>query len=319
MPQLTQRHLVLAQLIIYSVLILALAPWLAQTYGSTLTIVAIVASVLFGCLSYAYWRGWEQARYMAVVILLLVSLGGMPVDDQRLTLPLLIVPLLTLILAGPAWVVAVSLIQIIGLALKNYFVSSGQFQGAYGLPTDYLIYVMAIVAMVLSRLMLDTALREAQANARQASEARDRAEAHAADLARQTADLARKNDEQSRLLELVSSLETPAVALADGVLLAPIVGNLDSRRAAALTSRLLNEVSTRRTRHVVLDIAGVAHVDTEVAQALYRAVQALRLLGCEVTITGISAPVAASLTHLGIGLSDVRVARSPQEVLNGAK
>jgi anti-anti-sigma regulatory factor len=99
------------------------------------------------------------------------------------------------------------------------------------------------------------------------------------------------------------------------VVLAPVVGHLDSRRAKALTARLLQEVSEQRAQLVVIDIAGVSAVDTEVAQALLRASQAVRLLGCRVIITGISASIATTLTHIGINLGEVATARTPQEAL----
>ncbi|MCS6840852.1 MAG: hypothetical protein NZ699_11315 [Roseiflexus sp.] len=41
------------------------------------------------------------------------------------------------------------------------------------------------------------------------------------------------------MLQLISDLETPAITIADGVLLAPVVGRLDARRAQALNQRLL--------------------------------------------------------------------------------
>jgi anti-anti-sigma factor len=116
----------------------------------------------------------------------------------------------------------------------------------------------------------------------------------------------------------VATLETPAVALAEGVLLAPVVGHLDSRRAERLTERLLREVGESRARLVVLDIAGVPAVDSAVAGALLRAVQAVRLLGCDVTITGISASIATTMTQLGISMAGVRTARTPQEALKQA-
>jgi len=41
----------------------------------------------------------------------------------------------------------------------------------------------------------------------------------------------------------------------------------------------------------------------------------VRLLGCAVVLTGITASVATTLTHLGIALGDVQTLRSPQDVL----
>ena len=121
--------------------------------------------------------------------------------------------------------------------------------------------------------------------------------------------------QQQQLLGLVTTLETPVVVLAEGVLLAPVVGRLDSQRAAALTARLLTAASGRRARLVVLDIAGVSAIDADVARALLQSVRALRLLGCAVTVTGISAEVAMSFTRLSISLGDVATAQSPQEAL----
>jgi anti-anti-sigma regulatory factor len=99
------------------------------------------------------------------------------------------------------------------------------------------------------------------------------------------------------------------------VLLAPIVGVIDSRRAQALTERLLTDAQYQQADTVILDLAGVALVDTQVAQALMQTTQALRLLGCGVVITGISAEIATTLTRLDFDLRGIRMARSPQEVL----
>jgi anti-anti-sigma regulatory factor len=122
-------------------------------------------------------------------------------------------------------------------------------------------------------------------------------------------------EQQRRLLDLISVLETPTLTLAEGVLVAPIVGHVDSARAKTLTERLLQQVARQRTRMVVLDIAGVTVLDTRVAQALLQTVQSIRLLGCDVAISGISASVALTLIQLNITLEGVTTVRSPQEAL----
>src|SRR5262249_601712 len=95
----------------------------------------------------------------------------------------------------------------------------------------------------------------------------------------------------------------------------PIVGHIDARRAEVLTNRLLQDVSTQRARLVVLDISGVTVMDTSIARALMNTTQAIRLLGCDVTLSGISAAIAITLIHLGINLDGITTARSPQEAL----
>ncbi len=121
---------------------------------------------------------------------------------------------------------------------------------------------------------------------------------------------------ERELLNLVSALETPVVSLAEGIMLAPIVGHIDSRRADMLRSHLLNAVHANRTKLMILDITGVTTIDTSVAQALMMTIQALRLLGCRVVVSGISATVAMTLTHLGIDMSAVETVRSPAEALD---
>jgi anti-anti-sigma regulatory factor len=189
-------------------------------------------------------------------------------------------------LANPALIttIAINAIVVIGIACLSYF----------GAATT------------------NQALRATEANAGQATHAQARAEAQARELELQTAAL---EEAEQRQRDLVATLETPTVVIADGVLLAPIIGIIDSRRAQRVTTRLLDDITAQRVRSLIMDISGVSLIDTGVAQALVHTIQAVRLLGCEVTITGISATVAATITQLGIDLDSVRIARSPQDVL----
>ncbi len=274
------------------------APIYGLTLGSLL--------MLFG-----FWHGIDQVRHAVVVLVALLTgfgINGVFLTDYA-SLVIVLPPVLALVLTSPAWVVSSATATILILAARS------GFTGVYANPLTLVVYAMLVGGLILARLVTEDALHSVEEQARRAEAARAQSEANAAEVAQKAAELERQNEEQRRLLDLVATLETPAVALAEGVLLAPIVGHLDSRRADLLTERLLHEVSTKRTRMVVIDVAGVPAVDTAVAHSLLRAVQAVRLLGCEVTITGISANVAATITQLGITLSDVKIARTPQTAL----
>lgn len=175
-----------------------------------------------------------------------------------------------------------------------------------------LILAGTAVISYLGANTIQKALDSSEASASAASQARQIAEGQTRDLAAQ-AETLRRTEQQ--LQDLVAALETPTVALAQGTLLASLVGTLDSRRVSALMQRLLQDVAAQRVRLLVLDVAGVALIDTAVAQALTNIVQALRLLGCKVVITGIAPGVALTLSHLGIDFPGIQTARSPQEVL----
>jgi len=165
------------------------------------------------------------------------------------------------------------------------------------------MYLLNRLSTLASSAIADAA--RAEANARLAEE-------RAAELERQTV---RLQETEHMLRTLIATLETPTVPLASGVLLAPIVGQLDSRRAEALVHRLLTVASAERTRLMVIDIAGVPAFDTQVAQSLLRAAQALELIGCHVALTGISPTTAQTMTTLGIRMDNIMIARSPQDIL----
>jgi len=68
---------------------------------------------------------------------------------------------------------------------------------------------------------------------------------------------------------------------------------------------LLRGIEAYRAKVVILDITGVPVVDTQVANALIRTAQSIRLLGARVLLTGIRPEVAQALVGLGIDLSDI--------------
>jgi len=115
--------------------------------------------------------------------------------------------------------------------------------------------------------------------------------------------LAAQNAEQQRLLDVISELETPVIPLGRGVLLAPLIGSLDVRRAEAACARILTNVIERRAQQVILDLTGVALTDSVAASQLLKIVQSIRLLGSEVLFTGIKGEMAQMLVQSGI---DVR-------------
>lgn len=102
--------------------------------------------------------------------------------------------------------------------------------------------------------------------------------------------------------EAIRELSTPVLQLRDRLLLLPIIGVIDTHRARLITESLLEAIRMNRARMVVMDITGVATIDSRVANHILQTVTAARLMGTKVIVTGISAPVAQSLVSLGIEL-----------------
>ncbi|MEP7187757.1 MAG: STAS domain-containing protein [Roseiflexaceae bacterium] len=103
----------------------------------------------------------------------------------------------------------------------------------------------------------------------------------------------------------LAELSTPLLMINDTTMIMPLVGTVDSRRVGQIMETLLQGVATRRASTVILDITGVAIVDTQVADAFIRASQAVSLLGAQVVLTGIRPEVAQTLVQLGVDLHSI--------------
>ena len=101
-------------------------------------------------------------------------------------------------------------------------------------------------------------------------------------------------------------LSTPIIPIGDGVVAMPLIGTIDSNRAQLVIETLLEGVAASRAKSAILDITGVQVVDTQVANALLLAAQAVNLLGAQVIITGIRPEVAQTLVGLGLDLSGIK-------------
>lgn len=112
--------------------------------------------------------------------------------------------------------------------------------------------------------------------------------------------------------EKLRELSTPLIPLTDQVVIMPLIGTIDSQRAQQIMEALLMGVAQYQSELVIIDITGVQVVDTQVAQAIVSAAQAVRLLGAKVMLTGIQPQIAQTLVHLGIDLSGIDTRSSLQ-------
>jgi rsbT co-antagonist protein RsbR len=123
----------------------------------------------------------------------------------------------------------------------------------------------------------------------------------------------------SQQQDAIRELSTPVLQVRDGLLILPIIGTIDSQRAKQLTDGLLRAIRANRARLVVMDITGVAAVDSKVANHLIQTVAAARLMGSTVLITGLSADVAQALVALGVDLGKINTMADLQSGLEEAE
>ncbi len=115
--------------------------------------------------------------------------------------------------------------------------------------------------------------------------------------------LAAKIETIERHQAAIRELSTPVIRMHDRILLLPLVGTIDSHRANQVMDSVLLKVSEAQAKVIIIDIAGVPVVDTKVADSLVKTTAAVRLLGAETILTGITAQVARTIVQLGVDIS----------------
>ena len=103
----------------------------------------------------------------------------------------------------------------------------------------------------------------------------------------------------------ILELSIPVLQVWKGILIMPLIGTIDTVRAAQMTERLLQEVAERQATAVLIDITGVAMVDSNVAMHILQTIQAVKLLGAECILTGVSPLIAQSMVTIGIPMEDI--------------
>jgi anti-anti-sigma regulatory factor/HAMP domain-containing protein len=111
--------------------------------------------------------------------------------------------------------------------------------------------------------------------------------------------------DRDQLITTVNELSSPVVPVLTGILVMPLIGVIDSRRAAIITNTVASEVARQRAHAVIIDMTGVPIVDTEVAQVLIQAAQTVRLLGAQSVLVGLRPELVQTIVGLGLDLSSL--------------
>ncbi|MEE8056594.1 MAG: STAS domain-containing protein [Pseudomonadales bacterium] len=108
---------------------------------------------------------------------------------------------------------------------------------------------------------------------------------------------------------------TPVIVLWDQILMLPIVGTVDSTRGQEMMATMLAKIQETEAKIIILDILGVATVDSGVASHLIKISKATTLMGADCIISGISPEIAQTLVQLGVELGEVATRSTLRDAL----
>jgi len=124
-------------------------------------------------------------------------------------------------------------------------------------------------------------------------------------ILRDITDKKRDQRELRRKSEEILELSTPIIKVWNKILVLPLIGMVDSKRAAIIMENALSALSEKNAKLIIFDITGVATVDTQVANHLLKTIKSIKLIGGECIITGIKPSIAQTIVHLGVDLSEI--------------
>lgn len=118
--------------------------------------------------------------------------------------------------------------------------------------------------------------------------------------------------------EALRELSTPLIPIAEDILVMPLIGAMDNRRAQQVLETLLEGVVHHSADRVILDLTGLTMIDDQIANFLVQVAKATRLLGAEITLTGVGTEVAQNLVSIGANLQDITIAATLQSSISSA-
>jgi len=99
---------------------------------------------------------------------------------------------------------------------------------------------------------------------------------------------------------LIQELSTPVIPISDAILIMPLIGAIDSGRAQQIMEAMLEAIVQHSARYLIVDISGMAVIDTTIAHHLIQAARAVQLVGARVLLVGINPEIAQTLVGLGV-------------------
>lgn len=113
-----------------------------------------------------------------------------------------------------------------------------------------------------------------------------------------------KNDVLQSQTQLIEDLNVPVIPLTDSMAILPLIGMVDTRRAKKIQIKVLEQIYQYHLKHIIIDLSGVAYLDTAVLGHLFNIVNGIRIQGCKAVLTGIRPEITNAIVELGIDLHD---------------
>jgi rsbT co-antagonist protein RsbR len=114
----------------------------------------------------------------------------------------------------------------------------------------------------------------------------------------------------------MAELSAPVVLVKEGVAVLPLIGIIDSYRAAYVMEEVVPHIAGLQLEYLITDYSGIKNIDSEIAAHLYQLGEVLQLLGIKVIVTGLRPQLAQTVVETRIDLSAIKVFANLKQALD---
>lgn len=104
--------------------------------------------------------------------------------------------------------------------------------------------------------------------------------------------------------KMVENLSAPIIPIDASISVLPLIGNIDNRRSASITEKVLMEISSKRIQTLIIDMSGVGEMEPYVIDQFLKMIDGIEMMGCKAVITGLHPVVVKKVIDLGVSFGD---------------
>lgn len=109
--------------------------------------------------------------------------------------------------------------------------------------------------------------------------------------------------------EMVEDLSVPIIPLTQTVSILPLIGAIDSFRASTIEDKVITEIGANGISTLIIDLSGVVDMEPDVIHRLTVLIDGVKMMGCEVILTGIRAEIVKLMIRLGATFTNTAITK----------
>ncbi|MEC0897908.1 PAS domain-containing protein [Bacillus velezensis] len=114
----------------------------------------------------------------------------------------------------------------------------------------------------------------------------------------------------------ITTLSTPIVPIRNGISALPLVGNLTEERFDSIVTTLTDILTASKDDYLIIDLSGLAEVNEQTADRIFKLHRLLKLIGTELIITGIKPTLAMRMNQLDASFSSLKTYLNVKDAVN---